>query len=126
VTHPEILGALAAQFGTSEAPAGVPSLRTLEVRRHTMRLIPDHHLTQAGVELARRIGESTGPFQRVITSTLPRAFETALAMGFAVDEQNEVLSQLAPDVEDEIAWNVAPASRVPSIAARPALRTSSG
>jgi uncharacterized protein len=105
VSHPEILSALAAQSGPSGSPATAKSLRTLEVRRHTMRLIPDQHLTQAGVELARRIGESTGPFERIVTSTVPRAFETALAMGFAVDEQNEILSQLGPGVEDEVDWD---------------------
>lgn len=105
VTHPEILGALAAQFGTPESPAAATSLRTLEVRRHTMRAVPEQHLTQAGVELARRVGETTGPFQRVITSMRPRAFETSLAMGFAVDEQNEVLNKLAEGVEEEAAWD---------------------
>jgi hypothetical protein len=105
VPHPEILGAIAAQSALKESASGNHSLRTLEVRRHTMRLIPDQHLTQAGVELARRIGETTGPFERVITSEVPRAFETALAMGFAVDEQSEVLSMLGPGVEEEVAWN---------------------
>lgn len=105
VTHPEILSALSAQFGSSGDPSENTSLRILEVRRHTMRVAPAQHLTQAGVELARRIGDSTGPFERVVTSQVPRAFETAIAMGFAVDEQNEVLNQLAPGVEDEVAWN---------------------
>lgn len=69
-------------------------MRYLEVRRHTLRAVPDGiHLTQAGVTLARRIGESMGPFARVVTSTLPRAFETAIAMGFAVDTQHEGLTE---------------------------------
>lgn len=105
VTHPELVSALTAQFGSSGDPSEDSSLRMLEVRRHTMRAAPAQHLTQAGVELARRIGDSTGPFERVITSEVPRAFETAIAMGFAVDEQNGVLNHLAPGVEDEVAWN---------------------
>ena len=54
-------------------------------RRHSMRNIPDQHLNQEGVTLAREVGERSGSFQRVITSTIPRAFETAIAMGYAVD-----------------------------------------
>src|SRR3954468_18275748 len=79
-------------------------MRYLELRRHTMRTRPGQHLSQAGVNLARRVGEGLGPFQRVITSGLPRAFETALAMGFAVDEQAELLSEMPLDAYDEIDW----------------------
>jgi broad specificity phosphatase PhoE len=80
-------------------------MRVLEIRRHTMRAKPGQHLSQAGVDLARRIGETAGPFERVITSTIPRAYETAIAMGFAVDEQYFGLNILADGVEDEVAWN---------------------
>lgn len=79
-------------------------MRTLELRRHTMRGKPGQHLTQAGVTLARRVGETIGPFDRVITSTVPRAFETALAMGFAVDEELEALAQMGEAVDHEIRW----------------------
>jgi broad specificity phosphatase PhoE len=77
-------------------------MRYLEVRRHTLRIKPNKHICQAGVMLARRVGEAMGPFDRVITSTAPRAFETALAMGFAADEQIEALSSYGDDVEEEI------------------------
>jgi broad specificity phosphatase PhoE len=79
-------------------------MRFLEVRRHTIRAKPGQHLSQAGVTLARRVGNGIGPFNRVITSTAPRAFETALAMGFAVDEQLEPLSRMGEAVESEIDW----------------------
>ncbi|MFC1716465.1 histidine phosphatase family protein [Candidatus Poribacteria bacterium] len=80
-------------------------MQYLEVRRHTMRIKPGQHLSQAGVNLARRVGDSMGPFDKVITSTVPRAFETAIAMGFAVDEQYEQLSSLGDDVDAEIEWS---------------------
>ncbi len=80
-------------------------MRYIEMRRHTMRVKPGQHLSQAGVELARRVGDTIGPFQRVITSPVPRAYETAIAMGYAVDELNETLSMLAEGVEDEVAWD---------------------
>jgi hypothetical protein len=35
---------------------------------------------------------------------VPRAFETAIAMGFAVDEQNELMSSYGSDVEREAPW----------------------
>jgi broad specificity phosphatase PhoE len=80
-------------------------LRYIELRRHTMRVKPGQHLSQAGVDLARRIGDTIGPFNRVITSTIPRAYETAIAMGFAVDEQLQELSLLPDGLEDEVAWD---------------------
>ncbi|MBI4789503.1 MAG: histidine phosphatase family protein [Chloroflexi bacterium] len=79
-------------------------MRYVEVRRHTLRQRPGEHVTQAGVELARRVGNRMGPFARVVTSKAPRAFETAIAMGFAVDEQDERLSKMGEDVDAEITW----------------------
>jgi hypothetical protein len=79
-------------------------MKTVEIRRHSIRSKPGDHLNQAGVSLARRVGENLGPFDRVVTSTLPRAFETAIAMGFAVDEQNQLISSYGMDVEYEAPW----------------------
>lgn len=79
-------------------------MKTLEIRRHSIRSKPGDHLNQAGVTLARRIGEDIGPFGYVVTSTLPRAFETAIAMGFAVDKQVELMSSYTSDVEYEVSW----------------------
>ncbi len=80
-------------------------MRYVEVRRHSIRIKPGDRLSQAGVDLARRVGQSMGPFQRVITSTLPRAYETAIAMGFAVDEQLEGLCLMDSAVETEVSWD---------------------
>lgn len=81
-------------------------MRVIELRRHTMRAKPGQHLTQAGVTLARCVGEGMGPFDRVITSPAPRAFETAIAMGFAVDQQLDELAQMSDAVDEEIRWPV--------------------
>lgn len=78
-------------------------MKILEIRRHSIRSQGDH-LSQVGVELARSVGQAIGPFERVITSTLPRAFETAVAMGFAVDEQSELLSTYGSEVDNEAPW----------------------
>jgi len=79
-------------------------MKTIEIRRHSIRSKSDEHLNQQGVTLARLVGENLGPFDRVVTSTSPRAFETAIAMGFAVDEQNELMSSYGSVVDREAPW----------------------
>src|SRR4026207_1331780 len=79
-------------------------MKTIEIRRHSIRHTPGDHLNQAGVTLARWAGEGLGPFDQVVTSTLPRAFETAIAMGFAVDQEIELMSSYGMDVESEVPW----------------------
>jgi len=83
-----------------------------------MRSKPGDHLNQPGVTLARLLGENMGPFDRVVTSTLPRAIETAIAMGFAVDEQNELMTSYGMDVEQEVPWPSSPAEYVSAIRRR--------
>src|SRR6266508_1759835 len=83
-------------------------MKTIEIRRHSIRNKPGQHLSQQGVTLARLVGQNLGPFDRVVTSTLPRAFETAIAMGFAVDEQNELMSSYSDEVEREASWPLSP------------------
>ena len=79
-------------------------MRTLEVRRHTMRRKPGQHLSQDGIELARLVGKTSGPFSLVVTSHIPRAIETAIAMGFEVDETNEFLAHIPLDVLTSAQW----------------------
>jgi broad specificity phosphatase PhoE len=80
-------------------------MRILDIRRHTHRVVPQPHLSQIGVDLARRAGEGLGKFDRVVTSTIPRAFETAIAMGYAVNEQIEQLGMMSEAVTAAIQWN---------------------
>ena len=79
-------------------------MRHIEVRRHTMRTKPGQHLSVAGIQLARRVAKSLGSFDLVITSTVPRAYETAVAMGLDVDEQLKQLSLMGDAVDAEIPW----------------------
>jgi broad specificity phosphatase PhoE len=65
-------------------------MRWLEVRRHAYTKKgpargTGSHLSQEGVDAARRAGAEIGVVQRVTASTVPRTLETALAMGFAVN-----------------------------------------
>jgi hypothetical protein len=79
-------------------------MKTIEIRRHSMRTSTGEHLNQQGVSLSRLVGQNLGPFDRVITSNKPRACETAIAMGFAVDEQSELMSTYGSSVEAEAPW----------------------
>ena len=61
---------------------------TLEVRRHSDRKAGGgSQLSQHGVTRARNLGARLGSFDHVVTTVLPRARETAIAMGFAVDHE---------------------------------------
>ena len=79
-------------------------MKILEVRRHSIRSAGSDRLNQKGVVLARKIGQGIGPFEFAATSTRPRAFETAIAMGFAVSEQKELLNTYGGKVEREAPW----------------------
>jgi len=79
-------------------------MKILEVRRHSIRALGGDHLNQKGVALARKIGHKIGPFDFTATSMLPRAFETAIAMGFAVHEQTELMNTYGGAVEREAPW----------------------
>lgn len=79
-------------------------MRTLDVLRHAMRRKPGKHLSQDGIDLARLVGATAGPYDRVVTSTLPRAIETAIAMGFEVTDTLAELAELPDAVLAEFGW----------------------
>jgi broad specificity phosphatase PhoE len=76
-------------------------MRWLEVRRHSLtKKGPARgrgsHLSAQGVALARAVGDQLGPIAYVLTSPSPRAIETAIAMGLAVDDTAEMPSGYVP------------------------------
>lgn len=78
---------------------------SVELRRHSARHHDEWgHLTTAGVDLARRIGSSLGPFTLVGSSPLPRAAETAIAMGFGIDFEDHELALVGEAAMSEIDW----------------------
>jgi broad specificity phosphatase PhoE len=82
-------------------------MRIIEIRRHSYTKKGESrgkgsHLSDEGIVLAREIGNHIGPFDLVLTSHNPRTLETAIAMGFAVDEQVEALGDITPEVIREI------------------------
>lgn len=83
-------------------------MRTLEVRRHSMRKTGGgSQLSQEGVAFARRLGATMGPYACVVASVVPRARETAIAMGFAVDYELVTLElgdAMAQEMADDPWW----------------------
>ena len=82
-------------------------MRTIEIRRHACTKKSEgrgrgSHLSSEGVALARTIGGGIGPFDLVLASPVPRALETAVAMGFAVNDCLEALGDLPPAVSEEV------------------------
>ena len=82
-------------------------MRAIEIRRHCLTKKGEargkgSHLSAEGVTQARRIGEQMGPFDLVLASQVPRTLETAIAMGFSVDDQLDVLGTIPAGVWDEI------------------------
>ena len=69
-----------------------------------MRTKPAQHLSREGVSLARHVGQDLAPFDLVVTSKLPRAIETAIAMGFAADRMNADLGVLPQEVLTATSW----------------------
>jgi len=83
-------------------------MRTIEIRRHTYtKQSPARgrgsHLSQKGVALARFIGSAIGPFEYVATSQVPRTLETAIAMGFAIDDLLDLGGELWEAAQAEFA-----------------------
>ncbi|TDC44064.1 histidine phosphatase family protein [Micromonospora sp. KC213] len=87
-------------------------MRWLEIRRHSLTKKGEargrgSHLSAAGVSLARAVGMGLGPFACVLSSSSPRAIETAVAMGYAVDDVVEMPSGYVPgeaDHHDQWRW----------------------
>ncbi|MDX9992500.1 MAG: histidine phosphatase family protein [Anaerolineales bacterium] len=79
-------------------------MKTLEIRRHSLRNRAQPDLSEAGLALAHLVGLEMGKFERVLSSPLPRAIQTAEAMGYPVDETVELLSTTGDAVDLECPW----------------------
>ncbi len=77
-------------------------MKYLEHRRHSIREKPGPHLNHDGVKLARKVGDTMGEFDYVVTSMIKRTWETALVMGYAIDEMRPELIVFGDDVNREL------------------------
>lgn len=67
-----------------EVPVACDSstMRVVELRRHSVRSLPEESLSPGGVALARTIGKQNRSFHLAVTSPTTRAVETAVALGY--------------------------------------------
>ncbi|HYA55052.1 MAG TPA: phosphoglycerate mutase family protein [Thermoplasmata archaeon] len=84
-------------------------MRVVEHRRHSRRDPGGVHLNVAGLELARRVAPTLGRFDRVITSPVQRAVDTAEALGFPPDSVVPELSPI-PEAMDRLVESANPRS----------------
>lgn len=85
----------------------------VELRRHAFTKKGDarglgSHLSADGVAAARNVGSASGRFSSVVTSTSPRTLETAVAMGFAVDDLVEMPNPAVTGLVEFHAWRYWP------------------
>jgi broad specificity phosphatase PhoE len=83
-------------------------VKTAVVLRHAERQDRSNnwsHLSEAGIEQARAAGSRFEPFQLVVTSPLPRAVETAVAMGFAVSRTHPGIQDIGDQIARHVAWS---------------------
>ena len=77
-------------------------MRVVEHRRHSRRDPGGVHLNAAGLALARKVLPTIGRFDRVVTSPIPRAVDTAEALGFRPNEVLPELSLLPDDLSQMV------------------------
>lgn len=79
--------------------------RVLEIRRHAERTKPSQHLSRTGITRSQIAGASDLPIAKVVTSPSPRAVQTAVAMGYPVDQEESTLQSFGAAVDALIAWD---------------------
>ena len=103
------------------------AMKTAVVLRHAERQDRSNnwsHLSQVGIEQAHRAGSRFERFDMVVTSPLPRAVETAVAMGFAVSRTHPGIQDIGERILEHVRWNdgfAAWARGLPGRHARPIL-----
>lgn len=80
-------------------------MKYLEHRRHTERTRPLDHINQKGIDLAKKVASRIGPFSYTLTSTVPRAIETALVLGYEVNRTDNLLFHYKPELMAELGDN---------------------
>lgn len=79
--------------------------KVLEIRRHAERHKPGHNLNARGVARARIASACERDYALVVTSPMPRAVQTAIAMGHGVDEEDWSMTTMGGSL-DAFPWDV--------------------
>jgi broad specificity phosphatase PhoE len=77
----------------------------LEVRRHAKRHAPLANLTNEGIARVKQASACNRSYAHVVTSPIPRAIQTAVAMGHAVDEEDWTLGSMGALVGESIIFD---------------------
>ncbi|MBI5949526.1 MAG: histidine phosphatase family protein [Chloroflexi bacterium] len=83
-------------------------MKTAVVLRHAERRDRSNnwsHLSEAGIEQARKAGSRFERFDLVVASPLPRAVETAVAMGFAVSQTHLGIQDIGERILQHVHWS---------------------
>jgi broad specificity phosphatase PhoE len=94
------------------------SARVLEIRRHAERHKPGANLNANGVARARNASACDRSYALVVTSPVPRAVQTTIAMGHAVDEEDWTMASMGGSMND-FPWDVSFAAMQDAIRADP-------
>lgn len=81
------------------------------------------HLSQVGIEQARKAGSAFERFDLVVTSPLPRAVETAIAMGFAVSKTHPGIQDMGEPILAQVRWDAGFAAMAEAYRAMPLVRS---
>ncbi len=81
-----------------------PTMKTLEIRRHAERHKPGDHLNARGVARARNASVRDRAYAFVVTSPIERAVQTAIAMGYGVDEEDWTMASMGGAM-DAFPWD---------------------
>lgn len=77
---------------------------SVDIRRHSVRDRPEAHLFDAGRSLARDVASSALGFDRVVSSPVLRAIETARALGYPYPEVDPQFESVGSAVEAIVPW----------------------
>jgi broad specificity phosphatase PhoE len=75
-------------------------MKTIEIRRHAERHKPGDNLNARGVARARNASGRDRYYALVVTSPVPRAIQTAVAMGHSVDEEDWTMASMGGAMTD--------------------------
>lgn len=79
-------------------------MKTLTIFRHTQRTKPGQNLSQTGINLANIIASDTKHFDLVATANIPRAIQTAIALGHEVTMLEDALGHLPKNIFNKCNW----------------------
>jgi broad specificity phosphatase PhoE len=82
-----------------------PTAKTIEIRRHAERHKPGANLNARGVARAGNASARARTYALVVTSPMPRAIQTAVAMGHGVDEEDWTMASMGGALND-FPWDV--------------------